>query len=139
MAEEGRHLQMWFRNACVIKKLSIKNADSVRNDPEISMFIEDAGEKLGRKGRLVLRLSGIPEKNSVLAEGRSRKLCSQYIEELEKLLVRKGYMDHEHIWEVLKETDYGEMDYNSCGGGVERFVVTLYRCRLCNALHKECA
>ena len=138
MAEERRHLQMWFRNASVIKKISIKNADSVRNDPEIKKFIEDAGEKLGRKGRLVLRLSGIPEENSVLAEGKSRKLCSQCIEELEKLLVRKGYMDHEHIWEVLKETDYGEMDYNSCGGGVERFVVTLYRCRLCNALHKEC-
>jgi hypothetical protein len=30
------------------------------------------------------------------------------------------------------------MDYNSCGGGVERFVVTLYRCRLCGLLKKEC-
>lgn len=29
------------------------------------------------------------------------------------------------------------MDYNSYGGGVEHFVVTLYRCRLCGALHKE--
>ena len=53
-------------------------------------------------------------------------------------LIKKGYLDHEHVWEILQETDYGEMDYNSYGGGVEHFVVTLYRCRLCGALHKEC-
>ncbi len=47
-------------------------------------------------------------------------------------------MDHEHIWDALEQKDYGEMDYCSYGGSVERFVVTLYRCRLCGMLHKEC-
>ena len=98
---------MRFKNASVIRKISVRNADSVRNDPEVRMFIEDAPKKPGRKGRLVLRLSGIPRENSILAEGRSRKLCDQCIEDLEKLLVRKGYMDHGHVWDVLKETDYG--------------------------------
>jgi hypothetical protein len=91
---------MWFKNAGVIRKISVRNADSVRNDPEVRMFIEDAQKKPGRKGRLVLRLSGIPRENSILAEGRSRKLCGQCIEDLEKLLVRKGCMDHEHLWDA---------------------------------------
>ena len=101
-------------------------------------FIEKATQTLGKKGRFVIKLSGIPQENSVLAEGKSERLCNHCIEEFEKLLIKKGYMDHEHVWETLQETDYGEMDYNSYGGGVEHFVVTLYRCRLCGALHKEC-
>ena len=42
-----------------------------------------------------------------------------------------------HEWEVVNETDYGEMDYSSYGGGVEHFVVTLYRCKLCGDIKKE--
>lgn len=129
---------MWPKNACIIKKLPINDADSIRKDPDIAMFIETAADRLGRKGRFIIRLSGIPQENSILAEGKSKKCCDRCIEDFEKLLITKGYMDHEHTWEALQETDYGEMDYNSYGGGVEHFVVTLYRCRLCGALHKEC-
>ncbi len=46
-------------------------------------------------------------------------------------------MECAHDWEAIRETDYGEMDYSSCGGGVEHFVVTLYRCRLCGLVTKE--
>jgi hypothetical protein len=128
---------MWPKNACVIKKISINDPASVKSDPDVAAFIETATEALGKKGRFVIKLSGIPQENSVLAEGKSKRLCHRCMEEFEKLLIKKGYMDHEHVWEGLQETDYGEMDYNSCGGGVEHFVVTLYRCRLCGALHKE--
>ena len=129
---------MWLKNACVIKKIPINNAAAAGSDPNVAGFIEKATQTLGKKGRFVIKLSGIPQENSVLAEGKSERLCNHCIEEFEKLLIRKGYMDHEHVWETLQETDYGEMDYNSYGGGVEHFVVTLYRCRLCGALHKEC-
>ncbi len=128
---------MWPRNACVIKKLPIHSADLVRNDPDVAEFIGKAAEKLGRKGRFVLKLSGIPQENSVLAEGKSRKLCHQCIEEFERLLIKKGYMECEHIWERLREEDHGEMDYRSDGGGVSHFIVTLYGCRLCGDLKKE--
>ena len=129
---------MWLKNACVIKKIPINNAAAAGSDPNVAEFIEKATQTLGKKGRFVIKLSGIPQENSVLAEGKSERLCNHCIEEFEKLLIKKGYMDHEHVWETLQETDYGEMDYNSYGGGVEHFVVTLYRCRLCGALHKEC-
>ncbi len=129
---------MWPKNACVIKKIPTSNPASVGSDPDIARFIEKATETLGKKGRFVIKLSGIPQENSVLAEGKSKKHCNQCIEEFEKLLIKKGYIDHEHTWEALQETDYGEMDYNSYGGGVEHFVVTLYRCRLCGLLRKEC-
>ena len=46
-------------------------------------------------------------------------------------------MEHEHIWEKIKEDDYGEMDYSSYRSGVERFVVTLLRCRICGELKKD--
>ena len=128
---------MWPKNACVIKKVPINNAAEVRSDPDVAVFVDKATEALGRKGRFVIKLSGIPQENSVLSEGRNKKLCKRYIEEFEKLLIKKGYMDHEHIWETVRETDCGEMDYSSYGGGVEHFIVTLYRCRLCGALHKE--
>ncbi len=129
---------MWPKNACVIKKIPVNKADSVRSDPDVARFIEKAAEALGKNGRFIIKLSGIPQENSILAEGKSRRICDHCIGEFEKLLIKKGYMDHEHIWEVLQETGFGEMDYNSYGGGTEHFVVTLYRCRLCGALHKEC-
>ncbi len=128
---------MWFKYASIVKKLTIHHVDAVRKDPDFVKFIETAPDKLGKKGKFVIRFSGIPQENLVLAEGKNRKLCMQCIAEFEKLLIKKGYMEHEHIWEVLEETDYGEQDYNSYGGGVEPFVVTLYQCRLCGALHKE--
>lgn len=42
-----------------------------------------------------------------------------------------------HSWEAIRSEDFGEMDYSSYGGGVNPFVVTLYRCELCGALKKE--
>ena len=45
--------------------------------------------------------------------------------------------EHEHKWEVLKEDNWGEQDYNSYGGGVNEFIVTLYGCPECGALKKE--
>ncbi len=128
---------MWLKNACVIKRICITDAAAVQSDPEVTEFIQKAPEGLGKKGRLVLKLSGIPQENQVLAEGKNKKLCEQYIEAFERMLIKKKYMDHKHVWEILEETNYGEMDYNSYGGGVEPFVVTLYRCRLCGALYKE--
>lgn len=129
---------MWLKNSCVIKNIPINDPASVKSDPDVAVFIEKATEALGKKGRFVIKLSGIPQENSVLAEGKSKKACNRCIEELEKLLIKKDYMNHEHTWEILQETDYGEMDYNSYGGGVEHFVVTLYRCSLCGLLRKEC-
>lgn len=107
---------MWPKNACVIKKIPINNPSAVGSDSDVSEFIEKATAALGKKGRFVIKLSGIPQENSVLAEGKSKRLCNHCIEEFEKLLINKGYMDHEHVWEILQETDYEEMDYNSYGG-----------------------
>ncbi|MBP5304017.1 MAG: hypothetical protein J6Z00_03940 [Clostridia bacterium] len=42
-----------------------------------------------------------------------------------------------HCWVPVTEIDYGEMSYSSYGGGVEPYIVTLSRCCLCGALHKE--
>ena len=47
-------------------------------------------------------------------------------------------MDCGHSWKLIKETDYGEMDYSSYGGPVDHFVVSLYKCELCGQLKKEC-
>ncbi len=129
---------MWLKNACVIKKIPITDPASVKSDPDVAAFIENATETLGKKGRFVIKLSGIPQENSVLAEGKNRKACNKCIEDFKMLLIRKNYMECEHVWERVSEEDYGEMDYRSDGGGVGHFVVTLYRCRMCGALHKEC-
>ena len=45
--------------------------------------------------------------------------------------------DCKHEWEILREENYGQMDYSSYGGGVTDFVVTLYRCKRCGLLRKE--
>ena len=128
---------MLRKNACAIRKFVIHDTDSVRNDPDIAVFLKAVGSTLGRNGRFVIRLSVIPQENSVLAEGKNKRICNQCIEEFERLLVRKGYMECTHEWERLKEEDYGEMDYRSDGGGVSHFIVTLYRCRVCGSLKKE--
>ena len=82
---------MWPKNACVVRKLMIHNVDSVRRDPDVAEFIAKAGEKLGGKGRFVIRLSGIPQENSVLAEGKNKRVCVQCITDFERLLAGKGY------------------------------------------------
>ena len=128
---------MLRKNACVIRKIVIHDTDAVRSDPDITAFLETAGSTLGRNGRFVIRLSGIPQENSVLAEGKNKRICNQCIEEFERLLAKKGYMECTHEWERLREEDYGEMDYRSDGGGVSHFIVTLYRCRICGSLKKE--
>lgn len=115
----------------------IDDPASVKSDLDVAAFIEMAPEALGKKGRFVVKLSGIPQENSVLAEGKSKKACNQCIEEFERMLIKKGYMECEHAWERLSEEDFGEMDYRSDGGGVAHFIVTLYRCRICDDLKKE--
>ena len=129
---------MWPRNICVIEKIRISDVASAKSDPDVAEFVGKAAESLGRKGRFVIKFSGIPQENCVLAEGKNRKACNKCIEDFKRLLIRKNYMECEHVWERTSEEDYGEMDYRSDGGGVEHFVVTLYRCRLCDVLHKEC-
>lgn len=128
---------MLRKNACIIRKLVIHDTDSIRTDPDIAAFLETARSTLGRNGRFVIRLSGIPQENSVLAEGNNKKNCTQCMEDFERLLVRKGYTECEHAWEPLHEEDYGEMDYRSDSGGVSRLIVTLYHCRICGSLKKE--
>ena len=128
---------MWFKNTCVIKKIVINDADSLRSDPDVLKHIEKATEQLGNKGRFVIRLSGIPYENSVLVEGRNKKICNKFITDFEKLLIDKGYMECEHDWVKIDETDYGEMDYSTYGGSVDHFIVSTYQCRICGELRKE--
>jgi hypothetical protein len=128
---------MWLKNTSVVKRLTINNVSGVQSDPDIAEFIGKAPDKLGKKGRFIIKLSGIPQENRVLAEGKNKKVCNRCIDEFMKLLIRKGYMECEHVWERLREEDYGEMTYRSDGGGAAHFIVTLYGCRLCGALKKE--
>ena len=65
---------MWPKNACVIKKIPINNAAAVKSDRDVAAFIETAPESLGKKGRFVIKLSGIPWENSVLVERKSKRL-----------------------------------------------------------------
>ena len=71
---------MWLKNACVIKKIPINNAAAAGSDPNVAEFIEKATQTLGKKGRFVIKLSGIPQENSVLVEGKSERLCNHCIE-----------------------------------------------------------
>lgn len=128
---------MWLKTACVIEKIPINDIASYKSDPDVAAFVERAAEDLGEKGRFIVKFSGIPQENSVLAEGKSKKSCRRCIEKFKMLLIQKGYMKCGHIWERLSEEDYGEMDYRSDGGGVSHFIVTLYCCRLCGDLKKE--
>ena len=45
------------------------------------------------------------------------------------------YVDHE--WKVIREENYGKMDYDSAGRPVNDFIVTLYKCSRCGQLKKE--
>ena len=71
---------MWQKNTCLVKELSISDPDQIRNDPELVSYINEANSKLGSKGRFVLTLAGLPQESSILAEGKNKKICKQYIE-----------------------------------------------------------
>ncbi len=82
---------MLQKNACVIKRLPIHDVGSFKTDPDVAGFTEKANEVLGENGRFVIRLSGIPWENRVLAEGKNEEACSQCIEDFMSLLIKKGY------------------------------------------------
>ena len=79
------------KNACVIRRLPIRDTSAVRSDPEVAGFLEEAAEALGETGRFVLKLSGIPQENRVLAEGESEEACIRWTEDFIWLLRKKGY------------------------------------------------
>ena len=81
----------------VVKRIVIRDPVSAMNDPEVMAFMQDEREGLGKNGNIVLRLSGIPAENRLLVEGDSRKLCERCAERFEKLLIEKGFADHQQV------------------------------------------
>lgn len=87
---------MRLKNACVIEKITLHDIAAARSDPDVAAFVEMAAEELGENGRFVIRFSGIPQENMILAEGKSEELCRQWIEQFKMLLRKKGYPEHGH-------------------------------------------
>ena len=126
------------------REYRLKESVDYPNDRALHDTVIRYGEEMGEHGRFTVKFKGIKRKIHALIEADTGEMCVKYVNAFQKFLEEGNYLDcPEHNWRFVYENDYGEMDYNSYGGGASHFVVTLYICSNCGELNKtssgECA
>ena len=132
----------YLYNTC--REYRLKETIDYPNDKVLRDTVVRYGEELGEHGRVTVKFKGIKRKIHVLFEADTAELCLKYVNAFQTFLEKGNYLDcPAHEWRWVHEEDYGEMDYNSYGGGASHFIVTLSICTNCGELDKtsqgECA
>ena len=71
--------------------VKVADKDAVMNDKEILDCVEELSEKLGDKGRILLRKSGTEPVIRVMAEAETHEECKLNVDNIVGLIKRKGY------------------------------------------------
>ena len=95
LREEGKSLKEAVME-CVdypqlLKNIRVKDKKIVLADADITALIETITRKLGDSGRVLVRPSGTEPLIRVMVEAETAELCTQYVDEIIKLIRDKGY------------------------------------------------
>ena len=71
--------------------LDVKDKRIVMNDPEFNKYVRDVEQKLGSRGRVLVRASGTQEIVRVMAEAETEKLCHQIVDDVVKH-IKENYL-----------------------------------------------
>ena len=76
----------------VVREYMLKKRLDFEDEKVIQSEVLEIGEKLGEKGRCILKRSGLPGKISIFIESKDYDDCKKYIFEFETFLKDQGYL-----------------------------------------------
>lgn len=75
----------------ILKNVRVTDKNAVLNDPDVKAAVKAAEEALGDEGRVLVRPSGTEPLLRIMAEAKSKEICSKYIADIEKVVRDKRF------------------------------------------------
>jgi len=76
----------------LLKNVSVKDMDAVMADPDVMSSVKSVKERLGTRGKVLLRKSGTEPLIRILVESEDEEECSKCLGEILDTIKRKGYI-----------------------------------------------
>ena len=76
----------------VLKNLRVKDKKSAREDKDVCEIVAAVEERLGDRGRVLVRESGTEPVIRVMVEAESKEICEEMVESIVKVINAKGYL-----------------------------------------------
>ena len=73
-----------------LENIRVKDKAAVQADPDVRKAVEEATEKLGDTGRILVRESGTEPVIRVMVEAESEEICRGYVEAVISVIRKKG-------------------------------------------------
>lgn len=71
--------------------INVKDKEAAQNDADVLAAVKSVEEKLGDRGRILVRASGTEPLVRIMVEAESEKLCKTYTKEVAEILRKKGH------------------------------------------------
>ena len=75
----------------ILLNIPVKDKETAQNDNDVIATVRRVEEKLGNKGRILVRASGTEPLVRIMVEAESEKLCKTYTKEVAEVLRKKGH------------------------------------------------
>lgn len=75
----------------VLLNIRVNDKEAAQNDADVVTAVKAAEEKLGSRGRILVRASGTEPLVRVMVEAESEKLCKTYSKEIAEVIRKKGH------------------------------------------------
>ena len=76
----------------VLKNLRVKDKKSAREDKDVCEIVAAVEERLGDRGRVLVRESGTEPVIRVMVEAESKEICEEMVESIVKVINAKGHL-----------------------------------------------
>lgn len=76
----------------VLKNLRVKDKKSAREDKDVCEIVAAVEERLGDRGRVLVRESGTEPVIRVMVEAESKQICEEMVESIVKVIKAKGHL-----------------------------------------------
>lgn len=76
----------------MLKNVKVKSKPDAQNDPDVQKAVDEVSEKLGDKGRILVRESGTEPVIRVMVEAETDELCEKYVNDVIQVIEEKGHL-----------------------------------------------